>query len=203
MKARGPFPVLPIVLMIAYVYVRHAGWATCRAFCNAYMDTDLHLSPSSIGLITGTGQFVAILAPLLTPRLAARRSNGWTLMVTTLGLSLCLVPLGLVPHWAAVGLGRLGVLVLSAIWMPALQVFQMERVDSQWRSLAYGAVSMAMGLGFGSTSLAGGYIVAAWGYRALFLLGAGLSAAAAGLMWSILKRSDLGIAEARAAPVDE
>ena len=72
-----------------------------------------------------------------------------------------------------------------AIWMPAFQVFQMERVDSRWRSLAYGAVSMAMGLGFGSTSLAGGYIIAAWGYRSLFLIGVGLSLAGATLMWYI------------------
>lgn len=192
--ARGPFPVLPIALVIGYVYLRHAGWATCRAFCNAYMDTDLHLPASSIGLITGVGQFIAVLASLLTPRLAARRSNGWILVTTTLGTAISLVPLALVPHWAAAGLGRLGVLVLSALWLPALQVFQMELVDGPWRSLAYGAVSMAMGFGFGSTSLAGGYIVAAGGYRSLFLLGVGLSTVAAALMWAILKSPIIAVA---------
>jgi MFS family permease len=187
-KGRGRFPVLPIALMVSYVYLRHAGWATCRAFCNAYMDTELHLSASSIGLITGAGQFIAILASLATPRLANRRSHGWVLTMTTAGLAVSLLPLALVPHWAAVGMGRMGILALSAVWMPVLQVFQMELVDSRWRSLAYGAVSMAMGLGFGSTSLAGGYVIAAAGYGTLFLLGAGLSTAAAVLMWAVVRR---------------
>jgi MFS family permease len=184
---RGPFPVLPVGLVIAYVYLRHAGWATCQAFCNAYMDTELHLTASSIGLITGAGQSIAIMAPMLTPRLAARRSNGWTLVVTTLGTTLSLIPLALVPHWAAAGLGRMGILVLSAMWMPALQVFQMELVDSEWRSVAYGAVSTAMGLGFGSISLAGGYIITATGYSNLFLVGIGLSTVATVVMWAILR----------------
>jgi MFS family permease len=137
------------------------------------MDAELHLSPSSIGFITGAGQFAAILAPLLAPRLATRRSHAWTLMATTLGMGASLLPLALIPHWTAAGLGRFGILVLSAVSM---------------RSLAYGAVSMAMGLSYGSASLAGGYIIAATGYRSFFLIGVGLSAAGALVMWGILKR---------------
>jgi MFS family permease len=202
-RARGPFPLWPIALVVGYVYIRHAGWATCRAFCNAYMDAELHLPASAIGLVTGVGQFIAIPAPLLSPRLAARRSNGWTLMVTTLGIAVSLLPIAIIPHWAAVGLGRLGILVLTGIWMPAFQVFQMERVDPRWRSLAYGAVSMAMGLGFGSTSLAGGYIIAAWGYRRLFLIGVGLSLAGAMLMWGINQRPGSAPARSPAASMSD
>jgi MFS family permease len=187
-KRRSAFPLIPVALMIGYVYIRHAGWATCQAFWNAYMDADLRLSTSSIGLITGAGQLLAILASLMTHRLAAQRGNGWTLVATTLGIALFLLPIGLVPHWSAAGLGRLGILALSAAWIPALQVFQMELVDEEWRSLAYGAVSMAMGLGFSSTSLAGGYIIVAVGYRPLFLGGAALCAVASVVMWAIARR---------------
>jgi MFS family permease len=188
-KERGPFPFWPMATVLAYVYLRHAGWATCQAFFNAYLDTDLRLPAASIGLISGAGQFLAILAPLLNPRLAARRSNGWTLTVTTLGVAASLVPLALFHHWAAAGLGRLVCVIASAIWLPALQSFQMERVDPQWRSLAYGAVAMAMGLGFSSTSLAGGYVIAARGYRTLFTLGIFVTLASAALIWFIVKRA--------------
>jgi predicted MFS family arabinose efflux permease len=164
------------------VCLRHGGWATSRAFYNAYVDTVLHLSASSIGLITGVAQFAAMLAALLTPRLASRRSNGWTLMVTTLGLVVSLLPLALIPHWGAAGLSQLGVLVLSAIWMPAFQVFQMELVEPQWRSLSYGAVSMAMGFSFGLVSLLGGYVIAAGGYRSLFTLGVVLTTASSAVI---------------------
>jgi MFS family permease len=188
-KERGHFPFGPIAIVIAYVYLRHAGWATCQAFFNAYLDTDLRLPTSSIGLISSAGQFLAILAPLLNPRLAARRSNGWTLIVTTLGVAASLVPLALVRHWAAAGLGRLVCVVASAVWLPALQAFQMERVDPRWRSLAYGAVAMGMGLGFSSTSLVGGYVISARGYRALFTMGIFVTLASAALLWGILRRA--------------
>jgi MFS family permease len=184
---RGPFPLWPIASIVIYVYVRHAGWATGRAFANAYMDTELHLSTASIGLITSVGQFLAILAPLLNPRLAARRSNGWIVLMTTLGIAASLVPLALIPHWSAVAAGRLVFVVLSTIWLPALQAFQMQRVDPQWRSIAYGAVAMAMGSGFGTMSLVGGYVIAAAGYRTLFALGVVLSLVSAALMWGILR----------------
>ncbi|UCC63697.1 MAG: hypothetical protein JSV36_01155, partial [Anaerolineae bacterium] len=188
-SARGPFPLWPIASACLYVYVRHAGWATGRAFWNAYMDAELRLSAASIGSIASVGQALAIVAPLVNPRLAARRSNGWIVMIATLGVAFSLAPLALIPHWAAAGVSRLIFVVASAIWLPAFQAFQMERIDPEWRSLAYGAVAMAMGLGFSSTSLAGGYVIAARGYRTLFTLGIFVTLASAALIWTILKRA--------------
>jgi predicted MFS family arabinose efflux permease len=185
----SPIPTLPLILVISYIFLSHGAWASCQAFCSAYMDTELNLSAASIGLITGAGQFVAMLAPLLNPRLAARRSNGWTLMITALGYMVSLLPLALLPHWTAAGLGRLGVMTLSAVWLPAFQVFQMELVTRRWRSLAYGIVSTAMGFTYGTISLVGGYMAANWGYRSLFLLGAGVGLLAAILMWFMIRRS--------------
>jgi MFS family permease len=199
---RGPFPLWPIFSIVVYVYVRHAGWATGRAFANAYMDTELHLSTASIGLITSVGQFLAILAPLLNPRLAVRRSNGWIVLMTTLGIAASLVPLALIPHWTAVAAGRLVFVVLSAIWLPALQAFHMDRVGPQWRSIAYGALAMAMGSGFGTMSLAGGYVVAAAGYRTLFALGVVLSLIAAALMWGILRHQSRQTAQSPVPDTD-
>jgi predicted MFS family arabinose efflux permease len=111
-------------------------------------------------------------------------------MVATLGVALSLMPLALIHHWAAAGLSQLIYAVVSSIWLPALQAFQMERIDPEWRSIGYGAVAMAMGSGFSSTSIAGGYIVAATGYRALFALGIVLSLIASGIMWGILRHAN-------------
>ena len=47
---------------------------------------------------------------------------------------------------------------------------------------------MAMSLGFGTISLSGGYIVAAAGYRRVFLLGMVFAVASAAVMWSTLRR---------------
>ena len=187
-KSRSPAPVLPITLMSIYIFIRHAGWATCQSFCNAYMDADLQLSTSAIGLITSVVQVVAIVASLLTPRVMDRYNNGGALLITTVGVALGLLPLGLIPHWTAAGIGRIGYQLATAMWIPVLQVFQMELVDAEWRALTYGITSMAMGLGFGTLSLAGGYIIAALGYRSVFLVGAGLELVAAVVLWAILRK---------------
>jgi predicted MFS family arabinose efflux permease len=185
---RGPFPLLPVVAIAIYVFVRHAGWTTCAVFCSPYMDTELGLTTAVIGLVTGIGQVAAILVVFAIPRLAERRNHGWIVVVSTALLALSLLLLALVPHWAAATLGLLGVQVAAALWLPALQVFQMELMPEGWRAIGYGALTTAMGSGYGATSLFGGYLVDNHGYRALFQLGVVLSAAGALLMATISRR---------------
>lgn len=174
-QADTGFPVWTIILLTFHVYFAQVGIAVCQTFCSAYMDTDLQLSTAVIGLITGAGQFAAVLSPLFAPRLSARYGHPWLLTTTTLATALSLLPLALLPHWLGVTVGGVGITALAAMWMPALQVFQMELVNARWRSLAYGIVSMAMSLTYASTSLFGGQIAAQWGYQRLFLLAIGLS----------------------------
>ena len=186
-KSRSRAPVLPITLMAIYIFIRHAGWATCQSFCNAYMDADLHLSTAAIGLITSVVQVLAIVASLLTPRVMHRYRNGGALLIATVGVALGLLPLGLLPHWLAAGIGRSVYQIATAMWIPILQVFQMELVDAEWRALTYGISSMAMGLGFGALSLAGGYIIHTFGYRSIFLVGVALELVSAVVLWSVLR----------------
>jgi predicted MFS family arabinose efflux permease len=107
--------------------------------------------------------------------------------MVTLATAVCLLPMALSTHWLPASLGMWGVVALGAIWMPALQVYQMEQVEAQWRSLAYGILSMVMGFTFASISFAGGYIASAWGYRSLFALGVLTSLAGAIFMWGLLR----------------
>lgn len=197
LQGEGAFPTLPVALLVLHVFLGQIAPAACQSFCNAYMDRELALSSATIGLLTGVGQFTTILAPLLTPRLAARYGNGWTLLMGTVGSALALLPLALIPHWSAAGAGRLGLLMLSAIWMPALQVFQMELVESRWRALTNGIISMAMGFAYASIGFGGGYLVAAWGYSALFALAIGVSLVGAGFMWTMLRSPRLRALQAR------
>lgn len=185
------FPIWPMALLILHVYLGNSSSAICQNFCSAYMDTDLQLSTAVIGMITGAGQFVAMFSPLVAPRLALRYGNSWILMMTTLGSALSLLPLIYGANWFGAGVGRLGILALAAIWMPALQVYQMEMVASRWRSLAYSVLSMGMSLTFTSVSFGGGYIAEHWGYQPLFFLGMGFSLSGALLMWRMRRAPQL------------
>jgi predicted MFS family arabinose efflux permease len=182
----GRFPFLFVLLLILHVFFGHAVWSVVRVFCPAYMDKSLNLTPLSIGLIVGAGQFVAIGAPFVIPRLSERRGSGWAVMATSVGMIVALIPVVLVRHWIGVGLTTMGLLALSAVWLPVLQIYQMEMVSNRWRSLAYGAVSMALGLSFGFFSLTGGYMAAGGGYRSVFWLGIAFSAAGVLFMGMLL-----------------
>jgi MFS family permease len=186
-EGHSPFPIWPVGLVVLHVYLVNAGWATCQSFCNPYLDTELRLSPSLIGLINGAGQALAVFAPLMGPRLALRWGNGRVLMATALVSSVILLPLGMSQNLLGAGIGRAGILGLTALWMPALQIYQMESVGRHWRSLAYGISSTAMGLSFGTISLIGGYVAARWGYPQLFLIGVVLTLVGSTIMWGALR----------------
>jgi MFS family permease len=184
----APFPGMLLMVLVVYVFFSHGAWATCQAFCSAYMDTDLNLSAAAIGLITGVAQFAAVLSPLLNPRLAVRYGNGRTLTALPLGFAVSLIPMVLTPTWFAAAVSRLGNMALGAMWTPSFQVFQMELVSSRWRSLAYGIVSMAMGFAFATASFFGGYIASWWGYNSLFVLGMVFSLVSCTIMFFMLKK---------------
>lgn len=198
--AADPFPVGFMAFLAGHIFLVHGGWATLQAFGNAYMDTDLRLTASAIGLITGAAQAVSTGAALVTPRLVRRTGDGATLLLSSLGMGLSLLPLVFIPHWSAAAMGRVGNLALEAMWLPALQVYQMERVGERWRSMAYGIVNTVMGLSFGTVSLAGGYIVAAGGYRAVFLVGVGLCVAASVIMGGMVRGERRAVKRAAPAP---
>ena len=181
-ESGGRLPLLSVGLVVLHAFLINGAAATCGAFCNVYMDTALGLGASSIGVITAAGQMVGVMTALLGPRMARKRSGDRLLVAASFGIALSLLPLALLPHWAAAGLGRLGLLAFSAVWLPALQLFQMELAPARWRSLAYGATSMAFGLSFGTVSLGGGYLAGAGGYRAIFGLGVALAVVGALLM---------------------
>lgn len=187
---RATFPFLPIAVLFIYVYIRHASWAACQSFCNPYMDQELRYSAATMGSITALGQILAIAASLLVPVLLKRTKAGWVLIAATLGVGFSELLLASSAHWLVVTSGRLGVLISMAIWLPTLQVYQMENVEESWRGLAYGSLSMAMGLGFATISYTGGFIIEARGYSTFFIIGALLSAVAAILLFGILKHNE-------------
>lgn len=182
---KGTLPILPIALMFLYVYIRQASWASCQSFCNPYMDQALRYSSATIGTITAFGQIVAIGASLLLPSLLKKRNAGWMLITATVGLGISLLLLALSSHWVVVTLGRLGVLVTMAMWLPTLQVYQMEIVEESSRGIVYGAMSMAMGLGFATMSYTGGFVIESYGYGAIFIVGACISGVAVIIMMGI------------------
>ena len=180
-------PWRPIVLLLICGFLNQGAVASCRAFTYAYMDTAFGLPTSAIGLISAIGMALAVGAALYSSRLARRFGSGKAMALASVAMALDLLMMALIPHWIAAAAGTIVVLALFSLWMPAYQTLQMEFAAPGQRAMVSGAGFMALGLGFGVTSLIGGRLAATTGYPALFLLGVVLALSSAGLMLYVHK----------------
>jgi predicted MFS family arabinose efflux permease len=187
---------LPLVVLVASGFLNNGATASSRAFASAYMDREFGLPASLIGMVSSIGMLLAVLAALSGPRLARRRGSSYAMVVASSFLALNLAQMALVNHWLTAGVGTAIALALSALWVPAYQVQQMEMVGPRWRSLMAGAGAVGMSLGFGTVSFTGGHIIASMGFRPLLLVGAALALGSAVLI-TMLRRYG-----AAAAPVE-
>jgi MFS family permease len=179
--------VAPFAGLMVAAFLNHSALASGKVFYSAYMDQHFGLATSLIGLVASAGMLLATVAALGSARLTSERSSGGVMLLASLGLA-CSLLLMASGHWLTVSLGVVGILALPAIWLPAYQSLQMEITPASERVLVAGLCSMAMSLGFGSTSLGGGYVVSGLGYSRLFLMGGSAAALSAALMWSLMRR---------------
>jgi len=179
----GPAPYALIVLMALVHLLQGAGEGAIRTFFNVYLDTGLGVATHRIGTLAAVGQLLAMPAALAAPMVIARWKNGPTFVGASLCTALSLLPLALVRHWGAAGLGFAGVMAMGSLLRPAILVYRMGIVSPGWRALMNGACNMAMGLSSSAMALGGGYIVKTLGYRGVFLTGAAVTTAGAILFW--------------------
>ncbi len=171
----APYGLITAVLLIAFLQI--AGASVVPTFFNVYMDAELKESTGLIGALIGTGQLMGGIAALATPFLVSRWGHKRVIMRASLGISLSLLLLALVPHWSAAGLGYMGIISLTMIRFAAFSVFHQELVAPRWRRAIAGVYTMAGGLGHAASSLGGGFIITSLGYEKFFLFGVGLAMA--------------------------
>jgi MFS family permease len=180
----GPAPYRLIALMALVILLQLASEGTARTFSNVYLNTALQVPTAQIGWLSAAGQLLSVPAALATPPLMARWGKGRTYALASLGVALCLLPVALIPHWAAAGLGFMGMVALAAIARPASMVYHQEIVTPGWRAAMSGSTTMASALSWAAMAFGGGYLITALGYRRLFLTGAGITTAGVLLFWA-------------------
>lgn len=184
----GPVPFVIIAVLALTATTRMAGEGAARTFFNVYLDAGLGISTATIGILTAIGQIVAGPAAMFAPGLVKRTDKTTTVVLATFGISLGLLLMGLIPHWIGVSIGFIGVVGMLNISRAITNVIYMEIVKPTWRSLTSGVTSAAMGVGFATATLGGGYVINAFGYRTLFFMGAISVAVSALLFWSYFRR---------------
>ena len=160
-----------------------------KTFFNVYLDVALQVPTVTIGAIMAFGQLLAIPGALLMPLIAERWGRERTVVLGLVGMALFMIPLALVPHWSAAGLGYMGMVGLAAMSTPAIIIYTQEMVPQAWRTTMSGVGSMALGIGLAWTAIGGGYIIAGFGFASLHWLGALLAALGAVLFAGYLSMS--------------
>jgi predicted MFS family arabinose efflux permease len=174
-------PLRPLLVIALCAYLNNAALASARAFSPAYMDTVFGLPTALIGAIMSMGTFAAILAAFSSARVARRRGSIFAMLIASLVMCAGLIFMAVLPGWGFVAVGLVCTIGFSSMWMPAYQVVQMELVAPEWRAVVAGIGSTAGSLGFGSMSLAGGFIVVGLGYQWLYAIAAAMVLGSAGL----------------------
>jgi MFS family permease len=190
-EAQGSYdaamPLFVILFVGLIVFLQTSGEGTIRAFFNVYLDTSLQVPISRIGVVMGLGQFLPIVSSLAAPLVMARWGTAGTIMLTGAVTSLFMVVLAFFAHWAAASIGYIGILLTISISAVARNLFSQEIVVPQWRTVMSAAFTVGLALGWASAAGLGGYLIAAYGYRTLFLLGAVLALASSLLLWGYMR----------------
>lgn len=172
-----------IVIMTVIRLFQVAGSATAMVYFNVYMDQQLAVSTALIGAMAAIGRLTGVPTALLTPWLVRRWGNIRVVIGSSLVATLCLIPMALVDHWLAASFGYIGAISMMSARYTAFIVYILDLVPRSWQALMAGTGEAAAGMSFAMMALGGGFILSAFAFRDLFLLGALLSFIGTALFW--------------------
>ena len=181
--------LLLIAIMTGIRLFQVAGSATAMVYFNVYMDQHLLVSTALIGAMAAIGRLTGVPTALLTPYLVQRFGNIRVVIGASLVAALCLIPIALVEHWLAAALGYIGAIGMMSVRYTAFIVYILDLVPRTHQALMAGTGEAAAGLSFAMMALGGGFLLSAFAFRDLFLLGALLSFIGTALFWLYLQGS--------------
>jgi MFS family permease len=182
---RPPWAIVVVLTLSQFLYA--AAYGPMMTFLNVYLSDGLGASTALVGGLLAAVRLVSVPVGLTAPLLARRWGHLAASTATLAALTLPLLLLLLVPHWAMVGVAFALALSSYLLMSALLSVYGQELVTPAWRATVSGGMSLAMGLGTGLVSLGGGYAIARWGYGALFGLCALLAMGGAALFWAYFR----------------
>jgi MFS family permease len=187
----SPAPYGMILAVALIMALRFGGRGATTTFFNVYLYEGLAAPTLLIGALTATSQLLSVPAALAAPVLVTRWGNPRTIFWGMIAMAGCILPLALVPHWTMAGVGFVSSAIFFSMTVGPMRIFTQELVARPWRITMASGFMLGAGLAFAAISLAGGYAIVALGYRTLFLIGAGLTAAG-GLCFGIYFRVPRG-----------
>ncbi|MFT5196741.1 MAG: putative MFS family arabinose efflux permease, partial [Candidatus Promineifilaceae bacterium] len=177
-----------LALIVVVRALQTSGLGIIMTFSNVYFDEALLVPTSRIGLITGFGRLLGVPMSLTIPWLV-RRFGNFNLVIISLGLiAVLIIPIAFIPYWPIAALALMTITSMGSLRYLSFISFTMSLVSEKQRSLVSGAGEMALGIGFSISSFIGGYLIAWYGYSAVFVFGATVTVIGTVIFWVIFRK---------------
>ena len=182
----APYRIIILFALINLLAV--AGEWTMRVYFNVYLDRVMATPTAVIGALLASAQLMGLTA-FLAPQAAARWGRQRVVLMGLFCIPIAFVPLVLINHWLAVGMGYMILVATLSVAYPTLGVFSQSMVAPRWRTTMASAMSMSIGVGIAITSFGGGYVITAFGFQTLVVLAASVGLLGGGVVWRFLPRA--------------
>ena len=189
-----------VAIILIVRALQTSGVGVLNTFYNVYFDVALNVPTDRIGLVNGLGRLLGVPMSLLIPLFIARFKHFRLVIISLMLIVVLMVPFALISYWPISALAFMSISSMGSLRYLSFLGFTMSLVPENQRSLMSGAGEMAIGTGFALSSFMGGYLIAWYGYREVFLFGATLTAIGTVAFWAIFRKRAASMALA-AQPV--
>ena len=180
-------PYLTLIFVGSLIFLQVSGESLVRPFYNLYLDSNVGMSLARIGVVFGIAQMLPIVSSLLTPSILKRWGGTRTMIAMSFANALCFLAMAFLLAWLAASASYIVFISIAPIANVVRTVFSQESVDAQWRTVMSTATNIGIVLSQALFTALGGFLIAGYGYRSLFLSGAMMALISAFIAWIYLR----------------
>ncbi len=180
-------PYLTLIFVGIIVFLQISGESLVRPFYNLYLDSNVGMPLARIGVVFGIAQVLPVVLSLLAPLILTRWGATRAMIAISFANALCCLAMAFILAWLAASASYIVFMSIAPIAHVVRTVFSQESVDARWRTVVSTATNIGTALGQALFTALGGFLIAGYGYRSLFLSGAMMALIAALIAWIYLR----------------
>ncbi len=180
-------PYLTLIFVGILIFLQVSGESLVRPFYNLYLDSNVGMPLARIGVVFGIAQMLPIILSLLTPSLLRRWGATRAMIAMSFANALCFLAMAFILAWLAASASYIVFMSIAPIANVVRTVFSQESVDARWRTVVSTATNIGIVLSQALFTALGGFLIAGYGYRSLFLSGTMMALITALVAWIYLR----------------
>ena len=180
-------PYLTLIFVGILIFLQVSGESLVRPFYNLYLDSNVGMPLARIGVVFGIAQVLPVVLSLLAPSILTRWGATRAMIAISFANALCCLAMAFILAWLAASASYIAFLSIASIANVVRTVFSQESVDARWRTVVSTVTNIGIVLSQALFTALGGFLIAGYGYRSLFLSGAMMALISALIAWIYLR----------------